>query len=139
MADRSFFVTISQRTHFFVFWGRGSFASPQHLAVFSERVSLIISLLISSLAFSFRFLSTEEQKNIFFTLAVVRWPLAVSRLKIAIKRAQSQACLGYAEREQFGRSQNGDFNTEVLSSPRPRCRSASFRRHSSSSLLLPRT
>ena len=70
MADRSFFVTISQRTHFFVFWGRGSFASPQHLAVFSERVSLIISLLISSLAFSFRFLSTEEQKNIFFTLAV---------------------------------------------------------------------
>ena len=29
--------------------------------------------------------------------------------KIAIKREQRQACLGYAEREQFGRSQNGDF------------------------------
>ena len=31
--------------------------------------------------------------------------LAVTRLKIAIKREQSQACLGYAKREQFGRSQ----------------------------------
>ena len=26
MADSTFFVTISQRTHFFVFWGRGRFA-----------------------------------------------------------------------------------------------------------------
>ena len=32
-------------------------------------------------------------------------------LKFAIKREQSQACLGYAEREQFGRSQNGKLNT----------------------------
>ena len=30
--------------------------------------------------------------------------------KIAIKREQSQACLGYAEREQFRQSQNGDLN-----------------------------
>ena len=82
-------------------------------------------------------------------LAVSFWPLVV--WKIAIKREQSQACLGYAEREQFGRSQNGelnsrgfsnpwkasrfnyrtvckdgDFNTDGLSSPRPRCRSASL-------------
>ena len=35
--------------------------------------------------------------------------LQLVRLKIAIKREQSQARLGYAEREQFGRSQNGDF------------------------------
>ena len=77
--------------------------------------------------------------------------MTFSRLKIAIKREQSQACLGYAEREQFGRSQNGklnirgfsnpwntsrfnyrtvckdgNFNTDGLSSPRTRCRSASF-------------
>ena len=82
------------------------------------------------------------------------WLLAFSRLKIAIKREQCQACLGYAEREQFGRSQNGKLNsrgfsnpwntsrfihkavckdgglnTDGLLSPRPRCRSASFRRH----------
>ena len=61
-----FFVTISQRTHFFVFWGRDRFASPQHPCNFNERVSLIIPLLFSLLAFSFRFLfSTVEQKNIF--------------------------------------------------------------------------
>jgi len=42
------------------------------------------------------------------------------RLKIAIKREQSQASLGYAEREQFGRSQktrNGNV-TEPLKVPR---------------------
>ena len=39
---------------------------PSTFAAFSERVSLIIPLLFSSMAFSFRFLfSTEEQKNIF--------------------------------------------------------------------------
>ncbi|MBR4855071.1 MAG: hypothetical protein IKU94_00395, partial [Bacteroidaceae bacterium] len=39
------------------------------------------------------------------------------RLKIAIKREQSQACLGYAEREQFGRSQNGKLNSRGFSNP----------------------
>ena len=47
-------------------------------------------------------------------------------LKIANKREQSQACLGYAKREQFGQSQNGILNTAGLSSPRTRCRSASL-------------
>ena len=54
---------------------------PSTFAAFSERVSLIIPLLFSSPAFSFRFFSTEEQKNIFFTLAVGLWLLAVSRLE----------------------------------------------------------
>ena len=94
MADRSFFVTISQRTHFFVFGAGVVLHRPSTFAAFSERVSLIIPLLFSLLAFSFRFLSTEEQKNIFefglrsyeayvlvsdffFTLAFGRWLLAL--------------------------------------------------------------
>ena len=43
--------------------------------------------------------------------------MTFSRLKIAIKREQSQACLGYAEREQFGRSQNGKLNSRGFSNP----------------------
>ena len=71
-----FFVTISQRTRFVLFLCRARFASPQHPCNFNERVSLIIPLLFSLLAYSFRFFSTEEQKNIFFTLAVGLWLLA---------------------------------------------------------------
>ena len=66
------------------------------------------------------FVSTEEQKNIFefgrfsyeayvlvsglfFTLAFGRWLLALHYVmqKFAVKRELSQACLGYAEREQI--------------------------------------
>ena len=43
------------------------------------------------------------------------WLLGVC--KIAIKREQSQACLGYAEREQFGRSQNGKLNSRGFFKP----------------------
>ena len=85
------------------------------------------------------------------------WLLSVC--KIAVKREQSQACLGYAEREQFGRSQNAKlnsrgfsnpwntsrfnyrtvwkteiFNTDGLLSPRTRCRSASLQTPFRSSL-----
>ena len=55
MADRSFFVTISQRTRFVLFLGRGRFASPQHPCNFNERVSLIIPLLFSLQALVFDF------------------------------------------------------------------------------------
>jgi hypothetical protein len=57
------FVSISQRTH--LFFGRGHLHRPSTFAAFYERVSLIIPLLFSLLAFSFRFhFLTEEQKNI---------------------------------------------------------------------------
>ena len=52
-------------------------------------------------------------------------------------RAEYQAGLGYTEREQFGRSQNGDFNTEGLSSPWISCRSASLPYHYSPETTLP--
>jgi hypothetical protein len=41
--------------------------------------------------------------GLFFTLAVSFWLLALQyvMLKFAVKREQSQACLGYAEREQI--------------------------------------
>ena len=67
------FCNNKSKNTFFCFWGRGRFASPQHPCNFNERVSLIVPLLFSSPAFSFRFFSTEEQKNIFFTLAVGLW------------------------------------------------------------------
>ena len=70
MADRSFFVTISQRTHFFVFGAGVVLPRPSTFAAFSERVSLIVPLLFSSPAFSFRF--RQKNKRTYFLL----WPLA---------------------------------------------------------------
>ena len=114
MADSTFFVTISQRTHFFVFWGRGRLRSSSTFTAFSERVSLIIPLLFSLLALVF-VLAVG-----YWLLAVGRWLLAVGywllavgywllarcivMLKFAAKREQSQACLSYAEREQIEQS-----------------------------------
>ena len=58
----------------------------------------------------------------YWQLAIGYWLLAIGywqkkRLKIAIKREQSQACLGYAKREQFGRSQNGNLNSRGFLNP----------------------
>jgi hypothetical protein len=67
MVDRSFFVTICQRTRFVLFLGRGRFASPQHPCNFNERVSLIIPLLFSLQAFSFWF--RQKNKRTYLSLA----------------------------------------------------------------------
>ena len=77
MADRSFFVTICQRTRFVLFLGRGRFVSPQHLCNFNERVSLIVPLLFSLQALVFDF-DRRTKEHIFY---FGRWPLAVSRLE----------------------------------------------------------
>ena len=71
--------------------------------------------------------STEEQKNIFFSLAVGLWLLAVSRLEDG--ELNSRGFSNPWNTSQFNYRtvcKDGDFNTEGLSSPRPRCRSASL-------------
>ena len=116
MADRSFFVTISQRTRFVLFLGRYRFASPQHPYNFNERVSLIIPLLFSLRALVFDFdRRTKEHLSLAYAHTKLMYLCLVSfllrllallyvMLKFAVKREQSQACLSYARREQIEQS-----------------------------------
>ena len=73
MADRSFFVTISQSTPFVLFLSRGRFASPQHRCNFNERVSLIIPLLFSLQALVFDF--DRRTKEHIWVWPILLWSL----------------------------------------------------------------
>ena len=139
MADRSFFVTISQRPHFFVFGAGVVLHRPSTFAAFSERVSLIIPLLFSLLALVFVIFYRQKNKRTYFYFGL--WLLApcIVMLKFAVKREQSQACLNYAEREQIGRSQNGGFQYRGTFKSSATLPIRVFTDAISSSLLFPRT
>jgi hypothetical protein len=65
--------------------------------------------------------------GLFFTLAVGYWLLAVSRLEDGKLNSRGFSNPWKASRFNYRTvCKDGDFNTEGLSSPRTRCRSASF-------------